>query len=157
MNACGSGSWMGICELSLALSIVSGSRTDALVSDFSSNNKSSTGQKTRWQSPAVEWPARRSFAPSSAESDFGRKIPELAGSLKSVDKCSLFLRGCAMELQWRCRTATGHNRIRRLPHSHGGGVSNRRNCRQGNRGATRWSVAAACCLGISRGATQFDC
>jgi hypothetical protein len=67
MNECGSGSWMGICEPSLALSIVSGSQTDALVSDYSSKSKSSTGQKARWQAPAAEWPARRSFALSIAQ------------------------------------------------------------------------------------------
>lgn len=68
MNGCGSGCWMGICEPSLALSIVSGSQTDALVSDYNSKNKSSTGQKARWQAPAVEWLARRIFALSITQS-----------------------------------------------------------------------------------------
>ena|ERR1700674_300968 len=64
MNDCGSGRWMRTCEPSLALFTVSGCQTDALVSDYSSKNKSSTGQNARWQAPAVEWSARRSFAPS---------------------------------------------------------------------------------------------
>src|SRR5258708_11745174 len=68
MNGCGSGCWMGICEPSLALSIVSGSQTDALVSDYSSKDRPSIGQETRWLVPAVEGPARRSFAPSITQS-----------------------------------------------------------------------------------------
>lgn len=37
---------------------------DALVSDYSSKDRPSIGQKTRWLVPAVERPARRIFAPS---------------------------------------------------------------------------------------------
>jgi diketogulonate reductase-like aldo/keto reductase len=57
---------MMTCEPSLALSIVSGSQTDALVSDYSSKNKSSTGQMARWQAPAVESCAGGSSAPAMA-------------------------------------------------------------------------------------------
>ena len=49
---------MRTCEPSLALFTVSGCQTDALVSDYSSKDKSSTGQKARWAAPPVEWPAR---------------------------------------------------------------------------------------------------
>jgi hypothetical protein len=44
MNDCGSGHSMATCEPLLALSIASGSQTDALVSDYSSKDKPSTGQ-----------------------------------------------------------------------------------------------------------------
>src|SRR6266436_743468 len=44
MNDCGSGRWMRTCEPSLASFTVSGSRTDVLVSDYSSKSKSSTGE-----------------------------------------------------------------------------------------------------------------
>src|SRR5258708_38693133 len=58
MNDCGSGRWMRTCEPSLALFTVSGCQTDALVSDYSSKDKSSTGQKARWAAPPVEWRGR---------------------------------------------------------------------------------------------------
>src|SRR5260370_36228294 len=54
MNDCGSGHSMGTCEPSPGLSIASDSPTDALVSDYSSKDKSSTGQMARWVSPPVE-------------------------------------------------------------------------------------------------------
>src|SRR5260370_38119816 len=54
MNDCGSGHSMGTCEPSPGLSIASDSPTDALVSDYSSKDKSSTGQMARWLSPPVE-------------------------------------------------------------------------------------------------------
>jgi len=41
---------------------VSGSQTDALVSDYSSKDRPAIGQEARWLVPAVEWPARRIFA-----------------------------------------------------------------------------------------------
>jgi hypothetical protein len=58
---------MGICEPWLTLSIVSSSQTDALVSDYSSKDRPSIGQETRWLVPAVERPARGIFAPSIAQ------------------------------------------------------------------------------------------
>src|SRR6266849_8239725 len=54
MNDCGSDRWMGICEPSLALSIASGSQTDALVSDCSSKANPSTGQEACCIAPPVE-------------------------------------------------------------------------------------------------------
>jgi len=53
-----------ICEPSLALFTVTGSQTDGLVSDYSSKEKSSTGQKARWLAPPIERPARGIFASS---------------------------------------------------------------------------------------------
>jgi hypothetical protein len=44
MNNCGSGRWVRTCEPSLASFTVSGSQTDALVSDYSSKSKSSSGE-----------------------------------------------------------------------------------------------------------------
>ena len=44
MNDCGSDHSTGTCEPSLALFTVSGCQTDALVSDYSSKSKSSTGE-----------------------------------------------------------------------------------------------------------------
>ena len=86
MNDCGSGRWMRTCEPSLALFTVSGCQTDALVSDYSSKNKSSTGQNARWQAPAVEWPARRSFAtsitqPRGNSEHFSTLLRELAATV----------------------------------------------------------------------------
>ncbi len=67
MNDCGSGRRMRTCGPSLALFTVSGCQTDALVSDYSSKERPSIGQEARWLVPAVEWPARRSFAPSISQ------------------------------------------------------------------------------------------
>jgi diketogulonate reductase-like aldo/keto reductase len=85
----------------------------------------------------------------------GRQIPELAGSLKSVDKCSLFLRGCAMELQWRCRTTTATIEYGacliataeeyRTEEIAGKAIEGQRD-----------GVLRGGCLGISRGATEFE-
>jgi hypothetical protein len=68
MNDCGSGRWMRTCEPSLAWFTVSCCQTDALVSDYSSKDRPSIGQETRWLVPAVERPARRIFAPSITQS-----------------------------------------------------------------------------------------
>jgi hypothetical protein len=57
-----------ISEPSVALFTVSGYQMDALVSDYSSKDRRSIGQETRWVVPAVEWPARRIFAPSITQS-----------------------------------------------------------------------------------------
>jgi hypothetical protein len=43
-----------ISEPSVALFTVNGCQMDALVSDYSSKDKSSTGQKTRWQAAPIE-------------------------------------------------------------------------------------------------------
>src|SRR5260370_26028149 len=67
MNDWGSGRWMRTGEPSLALFTVSGCQTDALVSDYNSKDRPSIGQEARWQASAVEWPARRIFAPSIAK------------------------------------------------------------------------------------------
>lgn len=85
MNDCGSGHSMGTCEPSLTLSIANGSQTDALVSDYSSKDRPSIGQETRWLVPEVEWPARRIFAPSITQSrgnseHFSTLLRELANT-----------------------------------------------------------------------------
>src|SRR6266852_6889399 len=67
MNDCGSGRSRESCEPSPALYLASGSQTDALVSDYSSKDRPSIGQEARWLVLAVEWPARRIFAPSIAK------------------------------------------------------------------------------------------
>jgi len=142
MNGCGSGCWMGICEPSLALSIVSGSQTDALVSDYSSKDRPSIGQKARWLVSAVEWPARRIFAPSITQSRGNSEhLSTLLRELANMSICLPEIGFGHVELQWMCRTASGGNRIRRLPHRHGGGIWNRRNRGPGNRRAKRSSVS----------------
>jgi hypothetical protein len=45
---------MWTCEPSLGLSIASGSQTDALLSDYSSKELPSVGQKTRWPAPPIK-------------------------------------------------------------------------------------------------------
>jgi hypothetical protein len=53
-----------ISEPSVVLFTVSGCQMDALVSDYSSKDKSSTGQKARWRAAPIERPARGIFASS---------------------------------------------------------------------------------------------
>lgn len=144
MNNCGSGHSMGTCEPSLTLSIASGSQTDALVSDYSSKDKPSTGQKALWLAPPIEWPARRIFAPSIAQSRGNSEhLYMLLRELANTGICLPEIGFGTWNLQWRCRTASGRNRTRCFPNRHGGGIGNRRNRRQGNPGSTRSSVSCA--------------
>jgi hypothetical protein len=56
-----------ISEPSVALFTASGYQMDGLVSDYSSKDKSSTGQKARWQASPIERKARGIFSPSLAQ------------------------------------------------------------------------------------------
>jgi hypothetical protein len=53
-----------ISEPSVVLFTVSGYQMDALVSDYSSKGKSSTGQKARWQAAPIERQPPGVFPPS---------------------------------------------------------------------------------------------
>ncbi len=142
MNDCGSGRWMRTCEPSLAWSTVSGCRTDALVSDCSSKDRPSIGQETRWLVPAVEWPARRIFAPSITQSRGNSEhLSTLLREPASPGVCLPEIGFGTWNYSAGVGTASGRNRIRRLPHSHGGGVWNRRNRRQDNPGSMTSSVS----------------
>ncbi len=85
---------MRTCEPSLALFTVSGCQTDALVSDYSSKDRSSIGQETRWLVPAVEWPARRIFAPSIAQPR--RKSEHLSTLLRELAATAF----CLLEIRF---------------------------------------------------------
>jgi hypothetical protein len=141
MNDSGSGRWMRTCEPSLALFTVSGCQTDVLVSDYSSKDRPSIGQETRWLMPAVEWPARRIFAPSITQflgnSENLSTAPKETGQHEYLPARNRIRQ---LELQWMCRTASGRNPTRRLLHRYGGGIWSRSNRRQDNRALMRWSV-----------------
>jgi hypothetical protein len=146
-----------ISEPSVALFTVNGCQMDALVSDYSSKDKSSTGQKTRWQAAPIE----------TARTRYLRTFPY--GSVVEIVNIYLRLKKTGrraylparnlirhLESQWRCRTASGRNRIQRLPHRHGGGIWDRRNRRQGNPGSTRWGVPSGLLPRNVKGTTQLQ-
>src|SRR5260370_30411831 len=86
MNDCGSGHSMGTCEPSPGLSIASDSPTDALVSDYSSYDKWSTGQMARWLSPPVE--RKVGLGHIRAQAPRTRKLcgHESGGAIRAVPK-----------------------------------------------------------------------
>src|SRR5216684_7660407 len=110
MNDCGSGRWMRACKPSLALFTVSGCQTDALVSDYSSKDRPSIGQETRWLVPAVEWPARRIFAPSITQSRGNSEhLSTLLRELANTSICLPEIGFANWNYRWMCRTASGRN------------------------------------------------
>jgi len=78
-----------ISELSVALFTVSGYPMEALVSDYSSKDKPSTGQKARWQAAPMERQPRGIFIPSLLKPR--RNTEHLSTVLRELDNARICL------------------------------------------------------------------